>query len=61
MHARVLKLIVKDIKRRKFVVSRAECSLVRHGVFGRSECLAKKGNNLLGALSRSILSHEVKR
>ena len=31
MHADVHEVLVTDIKRSKFTVSRAECSLVRHG------------------------------
>ena len=41
-----------------FTIRQAERSLVRHGVFRRSECLAEKGSNPLGIFSHSILSHK---
>ena len=53
-------VLVKNTKGNKVTVSQAECSLVHHGVFGRSECLAEKGSNPLGAFRRSILSRNVK-
>ena len=63
MHADVHVVLVTDIKRDEFAVSRAKCSLVRHDL-GRSECLAENGSNLLGALSRieyvDSKSHKVK-
>ena len=49
MHARESEVLVKDTKRSKFIVGRAEYSLVRHKVFGYSECLAYEGRMPLGA------------
>ena len=49
MHAREPEVLVKDIKRSKFTVSRAECSLVRHRDFGRPSVLHDEGGILLGA------------
>ena len=64
VHTNVNEVLVTDIKHSKSTVSRAECSLVRHG-FSHSECLAEKNNNPLGALSciESVdsKSHEIKR
>ena len=45
------KVSVIDIRHSKFTVSRVECSLVHHGIFGRSECLVEKGSNPMGAFS----------
>ena len=60
MYVHLHKVLVKDIKRNKFIVSRTNCSLVRHRVFGRFECLANEGRIPLGALT-ACLSHKVKR
>ena len=59
MYVHIHKLLVKDIKRSKFAVSWADCSLVRKG-FGRSECLIDEGRIPLVAPA-FCLSHEVKR
>ena len=42
------KVLVKDIKRSKVIVGRAECLLVCHTVFGRSECLADEDRTPFG-------------
>ena len=49
MHAREPEVLVKYIKRSKFTVKQAECLLVRHRDFGRSECRTDEGGILLGA------------
>ena len=49
MHTRECEVLVKDIKCNKFTMSWAKCSLSSPWGFGRSECLADEGRNLLGS------------
>ena len=51
VHVRESEVLVKDIKCKKFTVSWAEYSLSPPKGFGRSDCLADKGRNLLGTFS----------
>ena len=51
VHARESEVLVKDIKCSKFNMCQAEGSLSLSRGFGRSECLADEGRNLLGAFS----------
>ena len=48
MYVHVHKVFVKDRRCSNFTMSRAEYSLGRHKVFGRSKCLADKGRIPLG-------------
>ena len=52
--------LVKDIKRNKFNMSRAECSLSPPWDFGRSECLVDESRIPLGA-PIACQSHKVRR
>ena len=57
MYVHVYEVLVKEKRRNKFTVSRAECSLVYHRVFGRSECLVDDSGIPLGALVAYCFAH----
>ena len=49
MHARESEVLIKDIQCKEFTVSRGDYLLSPPQGFGRSECLADEGRNLLGS------------
>ena len=55
VHARDSEDLVKDINYSKFSVGGAECSLVRHRVFGCSKCLADEGRTPASVLAAFFL------
>ena len=55
VHAHESDVLVRYLKRREFIVSRAKCSLDHHKISGRSECLADEGRIPLGALAGFII------
>ena len=55
VHVHKTEVLVRYLKRSEFTESRAKCSLDRHRISGRSQCLANEGRIPLGASAAFVL------